>query len=79
MTPRWQEQCRRRIEHRWTVAEISELQAELMRRHLLDPLWAIASDALGSQGFDLVDALRDRAKPPVKQLETARTLARQLS
>ena len=44
---------------RISMDRVSELQAECNNRHMLDPLWNQLANALGAQGFDLVDARND--------------------
>lgn len=58
MDERWQLQQIVPIRSRWSESEIDELKAEMNRRHLLDPIYMVIADALGSLQFDLVDAKR---------------------
>lgn len=51
---RWQQKPN--ADTRWTEQEIDELKAELNKRHLLDPIFRVCADALGSLQFDVVDA-----------------------
>jgi hypothetical protein len=55
MNERWQEKAPYNV-RRWTNQELDELKAELNRRHLLDPIFRVCADAIGSLQFDLVDA-----------------------
>lgn len=45
-----------RTHERWTFSEIEDLQRELMALSSLNGIHAVASDALASLGFDVIDS-----------------------
>jgi hypothetical protein len=68
---RWLEKLR--IE-RWTTQEIDDLKAELNRRHLIDPIFVVCADALGSLQYDVTDESAVKKRYEARCLKMAAVL-----